>query len=250
MTIPIITYHEIGEHSSPLFTSRDLFRTHLEAFAKLGYRSIDLTRLANLLRLPEPLPEDCMVLTFDDGYKSFLEQAYPLLNEYGYGATVYLVSDYCGVNDQWPRQRVSVPTSPHMSFDEVRSVMGDAIKIGCHTRSHSALTKVGELELEQEIIVSKQIIEKALGQTINDFAYPYGVTNERVTKLTRLHYKTAVTTQLGTSSKKSDLLLLPRIDSYYLNTALISRLPYSSTSLQFYALNFLRSIKRLFIKDY
>lgn len=250
MSIPIITYHEIGEHLSPLSTSCDIFKAHLEAFAKVGYRTIDLAQLNYLIGRPEPLPEDCIVLTFDDGYTSFLDRAYPLLKQYGFSATVYLVSDYCGMDNQWPGQRASAPKSPLMSFDEVKSVVGDAVKIGCHTRSHSALTKASKTDLEQELIVSKQIIQEALGQPIDDFAYPYGVTNRHVTESARLHYKTAVTTRMGTSGKGTDPLLMPRIDACYLDEVLITKLRSSSASLYLEARNIFRYIKRVFIKDY
>ena len=250
MSIPIITYHEIGEHSSPLITSCDSFKAHLEAFAQAGYRTIDLAQLKGLLGSPEPLPQDCIVLTFDDGYKSFLERAYPLLRQYGFCATVYLVSDYCGIDNQWPGQSASAPKLPLMSFDEVRSVVGEVVKIGCHTRSHSVLTRASKTELEQELIVSKQIIEEALGQPIDDFAYPYGVTDKHVTEMARVHYKTGVTTRLGTSGRETDSLLMPRIDAYYVDRALISALRSCSAFFYLESRHMLRSIRRLLVKDY
>lgn len=250
MSIPIITYHEIGDNASPLFTSGDSFRTHLEALAKAGYRTIDLAQLNDLIVGSEPLPDDCIVLTFDDGYRSFLEQAYPLLKQYGFSATVYLISDYCGKDNQWSGQSASAPKSPLMSFDEVRGVIGDTVKIGCHSRSHCLLTKADSFTLEQELVFSKHLIEQELGQCVDTFAYPYGVTNEHITELARLHYRTAVTTQMGTAGKRTDLLLMPRIDACYLNEALIARLRNSSASLFLATRNMLRLIKRVFIKDY
>ncbi len=250
MSIPIITYHEIGDHSSPLFTSCDLFKSHLEAFAKAGYRSIDLTQLNDFIGCAETLPDDCIVLTFDDGYRSFLDLAYPLLKQYGFSATVYLVSDYCGKDNQWPGQSTTEPKSKLMNFDEVRSVMGDVVKIGCHSRSHCPLTKADRHALEQELVVSKHLIEQELGERIETFAYPYGVTSKRVTDLARLHYKTAVTTRMGTSGKGTDPLLMPRIDACYLDEELINKLRDSSASLYLEARNIFRYIKRVFIKDY
>jgi peptidoglycan/xylan/chitin deacetylase (PgdA/CDA1 family) len=250
VSIPIITYHAIGEDASPLFTSCDSFKAHLEAFAKAGYRTIDLGQLNDFIGGPEPLPEDCIVLTFDDGYTSFLDRAFPLLQQYGFSATVYLVSDYCGIDNQWPGQKTSAPKLPLMSFDEIKSIAGNAVKIGCHTRSHSPLTKVSKSNLEQELISSKQTIEQRLGQRIETLAYPYGVTNKRVTDMARLHYTTAVTTRMGTNDKRTDPLLMQRIDSYYLDSGLVSKLRDSSAFLYLETRNFLRTIKRILVKDY
>ena len=121
MKVPIITYHAIGDVPSPLWTTIETFEAHLAAFANCGYRTTSLANLLNLLRQGEPLPEDTIVITFDDGYESVYQHARSRLKHYGFTATVFLITDRCGLTNQWHGQPSSVPVENLLSWSKSRN---------------------------------------------------------------------------------------------------------------------------------
>ena len=98
----ILCYHGISQHDEHLwnpnlYMSPATFRGRLELLKRSGCNVIPLDRAVELL-LSEKLPEKSVVLTFDDGFSSFYNQAFSILKEYGFPATVYLTSYYSAFN--------------------------------------------------------------------------------------------------------------------------------------------------------
>src|SRR5579863_638033 len=113
--IPIVTYHAIGSGPRPLWVPVKEFEAHLDAFRKAGYATISMTCLIDCLRKDE-LPANALVITFDDGYEGVYSLAWPRLRAAGLGATVFLISDYCGRTNQWPGQSSDVPKAPLLQW--------------------------------------------------------------------------------------------------------------------------------------
>ncbi len=78
-------------------------------------------------------------------------------------------------------------------------------------------------ELEDECAAADEVIEQRLGRRPQYLAYPYGYIDERVRRLVRGRYRDAVTTRLPPLGVDADKAALPRIDSYYLRSALLYR---------------------------
>jgi peptidoglycan/xylan/chitin deacetylase (PgdA/CDA1 family) len=250
MKVPIITYHAIGDVNSPLWTTPKAFESHLSAFAKCGYRTITLTDLLNRLRLQEPLPENTIVLTFDDGYESVYKYARSRLQHYGFTATIFLVSDYCGQTNQWPSQPASVPVEALLSWEQVKELAAEGHEFGAHTRSHLSMTTVLPEVAAGEMFSSQQQIQHHTGQEVKAFAYPYGATNSAITKLTEQYFAGAVVTKLGFVETESNPYLLNRIDSHYLTTTWISYIHGSLFQRYLGLRQMIRSLRRKFRPDW
>jgi peptidoglycan/xylan/chitin deacetylase (PgdA/CDA1 family) len=95
----ILAYHGfslLDEHSwyPELFLSANEFESRLASLAAGGYRVLPLaTALPKLY--DGTLPEKSVVITIDDGNYDFYAKAFPLLQKYGFPATVYLTTYYC-----------------------------------------------------------------------------------------------------------------------------------------------------------
>jgi len=84
-------------------------------------------------------------------------------------------------------------------------------EVGSHTLTHPHLTEISPEQAEREIILSKTMIEDALGETIHSFAYPYGDENDIIRQLVaKAGYKFAVTTQKGRARGSENDYELPR----------------------------------------
>jgi peptidoglycan/xylan/chitin deacetylase (PgdA/CDA1 family) len=98
----ILCYHGVSladehEWDSSLFLSETGFVSRLELLASLGANVLPLGESLERLRAGT-LPPRAVALTFDDGFFDFQQRAWPLLQRYGFPATVYLTTYYSSFN--------------------------------------------------------------------------------------------------------------------------------------------------------
>lgn len=215
--IPILTYHSIDESRSIISTAPDVFRRQMKSLSDNGLRGISLETMLRSATSSNAFPESSVVLTFDDGFRNFYTTAFPVLQEYGFKATVFLVTDHCGKRNDWLGNPPGLATERLMSWAEVREVKSSGIEFGSHTRTHPDLTRLSETRVKREIVESKDAIENAIGGPVTTFAYPYGKFDECVRKLVAQNFDAACSTNLGIANAESDRFELERLDAYYLS---------------------------------
>jgi len=250
LKLPIVTYHAIGAGPPPVWTSPADFEAQLEAFAAAGYRTVPLTSLLPPHGQPSSMRDDALVITFDDGYTSFRDEAWPRLRRLGYSATVFLIADRCGDSTCWPGQPPGLPTARLLGWDDISDLASEGCEFGAHGRSHCPLVGLSSERLEDEVLGSKMRIAAETGVTPGVFAYPYGATNGEVLGAVRRHFCGAVGTRLGLVTERADRFLLPRIDSYYLTPSLIRSLRSDSSSRYLRVRQWLRTVRRLVRPDW
>jgi len=194
--IPIITYHAVGEGPLPLWLSLHDFEAHLEAYRKAGYRTISLAALVESLRHGD-LPSNSLVLTFDDGYESVYNLAWPRLRAAGFGGTVFLVTDYCGRTNQWPGQSPDIPSASLLRWEQIVEMAQQGCEFGAHTRTHPHLVQSSREEIVEQLVSARDRIRSMTGQAVGLFAYPYGDVDGRTKDLVSQFFDGAVGTRLG-----------------------------------------------------
>jgi peptidoglycan/xylan/chitin deacetylase (PgdA/CDA1 family) len=173
----ILLYHQINvisEDRDPLrlAVSPDLFAREMQYLKTSGYQCVSLEALAKMMLNGERIPDNYFAITFDDGYQDNYDNAYPVLREYGFTATIFLVPDRVGSTPKW--EGVSARQDfPLMAWDAARELSAKGIDFGSHTQTHAMLTKQSEKEVFLELESSKHSIEKELGKTVRLFAFPY-----------------------------------------------------------------------------
>lgn len=113
-------------------------------------------------------------LTFDDGWKSAITDAFPILEEYHLPATFYIISKT--LDDKIFPQ--------YMNLADLKMLQIHGHEIGGHTKSHLHLSELSDLEMRDEIVKGKEDLQ-SLGLSISTFAYPYGDWNSRIVKRVR-----------------------------------------------------------------
>lgn len=212
--VPILLYHKVGRPPRGArvpgqYVSPGLFRKHLDYLAKHGYASLSLL---DLVQKDRPLPPRPIAITFDDGYRCLYQEAFPLLAEAGFTATVFLVAGALGASNLW-EQAVGDVAEQMLDLPEVREMRAGGIEFGSHTLSHAHLTELREEEARREIADSRARLAEALGEPCRTFAYPYGEWNARVKDLVaEAGYEAACTTVRAWASREDDPLALPRIN--------------------------------------
>lgn len=216
-SLPVLTFHSIDDQSSVISFSPRLFKDGLARLKEHGYHTIDLMEAVGMVRRRRTFPERCLVITFDDGYRNAYTEAFPVLQQSGMSATVFLT---VGETSSSGSTRLPPQSGRDMlSWDEISEMQASgSIRFGAHTLTHPDLTRLPAGQVESEVRDSKSIIEDALGVPVVCFAYPYGRYDERSREIASRHFECACSDRLGLITAKSDAFALERVDAYYLCT--------------------------------
>ncbi len=180
--VPILLYHHITEES---FDGNEIsmispydFRLHMTAI-KVNYSPISLRHYLDYFNCTDgsvTIPDNPIIVTFDDGYLSNYELAYPILKELEIPATIFVVTDTVG--EMAGNGKVNYS---HFTWEQAREMEESGwIEIQSHTASHVALGTLDTNQLVTELRKSKYAIEKNLGRECDMIAFPYGSYNDAV----------------------------------------------------------------------
>jgi peptidoglycan/xylan/chitin deacetylase (PgdA/CDA1 family) len=216
-SFPILTFHAVDDRPSIIAFPPRLFERGMARLHDHGYRTLTLLELVKCLQRGDSFPERSFAITFDDGYQSVYDHAFPTLLRYGFSATVFLTVGENGnrmASDRLP----SMCERSMLSWHEIREMHRSGISFGAHTLTHPDLTRLPLERLKAEIYDSKAIIEDALSVEVLCFAYPYGRYDHRCVESVRNHFLCACSDKLALTTGRSDPLALERVDAYYLRT--------------------------------
>lgn len=194
-TIPILTYHRFAQDcSSPLCMPSRTFERQMRYLKENGYHVVTADELSAFLEYRRGLPQKSVLITMDDGYRSVYNIAYPILQKYGYTATLFVYTSFVGVS------RMAI------TWNQLKEMKASGFTIGSHTINHSDLTRPKEGESEQahlarvkeELYGSKKIIDRKLGQETLFLAYPFGFYDQQSIQIVRqVGYKYAMSVKRG-----------------------------------------------------
>ncbi|MET8545410.1 polysaccharide deacetylase family protein [Kitasatospora sp. NPDC004799] len=145
------------------------FRRQLRWLSARGLRGVSVGELMRSHR--EGGAAGLVGLSFDDGYRDFVEEAMPALAEHGFTATVYVVADRLGGYNDWDRQG---PRKPLMTAHQVREAAAAGVEIGSHGLTHRRLAGLAARDLAAQVADSRHVLEDLTGGAVDGFCYPYG----------------------------------------------------------------------------
>jgi len=169
--VPILLYHRISE-SEPenrYEVSVENFRLQMEFLSKNGFTTITPVQFSKVILKGGDLPLKPIIVTFDDGYRSVYEFAFPILKQYGLQGVVYVITGFMG-------------TAPYMNADQLVELFANGWEIGSHTVSHEDLVK-NPAQANSQMTESKDYLENLLGIKTLTIAYPYGKANKITTNM-------------------------------------------------------------------
>ena len=212
----MLLYHRLGvpKLSSLVagqYVMPALFSSQLDYLAARGWREVALADVAERARSGETSTRDEFAVTFDDGYLSVYQHAYPALVRRGLTATVYVVADTIGGINVWDR-RAGDQKEDMMSAEQVREMSDAGFEIGSHSLTHPRLTDLDDDQLRRELVDSKHKLEDIVGKEVSSFSYPYGDLNDRVVAAAvDAGYRYAMSTKLGIVGH-GDQFVIPRVN--------------------------------------
>ena len=218
-SLPVLMYHSISDRDESgvhdyfkVCTSPERFRLQMKTLQENGWTGADLESALARLKEDPTNKAQLVAITFDDGFHDFYTEAMPVLKEHGFGATMYLPTDF--IQDE----RRSFKGIDCMRWSEVRKCQPMGIRFGSHTRSHPKLYEQDWSRIRLELSESKSRIEQELEISSNSFAYPYsfpGTDPEFCGRLgnllSEIGYQSCATTMIGRVGRTSNRFLLPRL---------------------------------------
>ena len=118
-------------------------------------------------------------MTFDDGYRDTYEIAFPLLQEFGMKAVIFVLGDRSINSNRWDEKN-GMPAAPLMDAKQIVEMHAAGFEIGSHSMTHARLTEVSQDCLWEEISRSRTVLEILLNSPVQSFSYPYGLVNDMV----------------------------------------------------------------------
>lgn len=215
--LPILTYHAIDAADSALSTSPARFRAQMQELRASGWRTLSIEELLAGHGRGGWSPRT-LLLTFDDGFRSFAEEALPVLQSCGFKAVLFPVAGWIGRTNDWPGQPSWVPRQPLADWTELGQTLEAGIEIGAHTISHPRLPRLPESALRHEIVGSKELLEDRLSCRVTAFAYPYGELSATAQAVVEEHFPAGFSARLAFATPQSRRSAFERIDAYYLRT--------------------------------
>ncbi|HEV2392313.1 MAG TPA: polysaccharide deacetylase family protein [Verrucomicrobiae bacterium] len=244
--VPILMYHSISDAPEPgvpayyqTSTSLAVFRQHMEFLAQNGYKAVSLKTLVADLCAPfsppttpplrhstTPFPR-LAAITFDDGFRNFYTEAFSVLQQHGFTATMFLSTAFIG---DTPRRFCPVGSQSKiknqkskifldcLKWTEVLELHRAGIEFGSHSVNHPRLVELDWPAVRSEICESKSEIEQRLGEGVTTFCYPYAFPQAdrqfagRFAQLLReTGYRCCATTELGRVRPGDDPFRLKRL---------------------------------------
>jgi len=216
--VPILAYHQTAKpprRGIPFRTftlSPAAFRAQLQGLKLMGYRGLSMRDLEPYLSGEKT--GKVVGITLDDGYLNNFEHALPILREFGFTATSFMVSGHFGGSNLWD-QRVGVPAASLMDVAHLKTWVAAGMEVGSHTRNHVNLHETDDAMAREEIAGAKRDLESALGCEVRHFCYPYGLYHAHHAQMVRdAGYLTGATSDSTRVHPGNDPMLLPRISIF------------------------------------
>lgn len=197
--VPVLMYHNIAEEPNDMTVTPETFRMHMETLAENGYTAVTLDDMVNYVYYGGELPEKPVLITFDDGYYSNYEYAYPVLSEHGMKAVIFTVGTSFGKTTYLD---TDAPITPHFGEKEAKEMTNSGvISLQSHTydmhRSENyeknARYDMGQLagETEEEyidtvredLIMSREFLENLREDNVLALSYPKGKITDNAARI-------------------------------------------------------------------
>ena len=200
--IPVLLYHHVSDRESDmpdLTVSTAEFTRQLSLLRSHGFQTISPAQLGSYIQGDQvALPDKSILITFDDGYTDNYTHAFPILKQFGYSATIFMV----GIN---------FDRANRLTRAQIREMTTNTLSVGAHSMTHPDLTQLSSSKLRYEVTGSKEKAENVALTEVGYFAYPGGHYNvEAMEAVAAAGYHGAFSVLSGVNQPERDNVFLMR----------------------------------------
>jgi peptidoglycan/xylan/chitin deacetylase (PgdA/CDA1 family) len=201
VTVPILLYHHVAEKNEEEIRytiTIEQFKLQMETLKKLGYTSIPMSQLVQVINEGGYLPARPVVITFDDGDEDVYQNAFPIMRDLGMTGIIYLVGN-------------RMDAEGFINVEEMRTLAQAGWEAGSHSATHVNL--LNNVMLSKEMYEARSKLSDTLGLPVESFAYPFGGADEFIMRKAKTYgYRSAVGLGKGYIHSKEDLFFLSRLE--------------------------------------
>ena len=162
-TLVVVTYHAVRPEQ------KDKFKRQMSVLVNMGQP----THLG--IPLPASGKNNYIAVTFDDAYRSVMENALPILISKKIPATIFVPTGALGQKPTWIKDtQHPFANETVMTSEEIQKLPSELVTIGSHTVTHKRLSSIDTSTFRQELTESKKSLESILGKEIHLISVPYG----------------------------------------------------------------------------
>lgn len=195
----ILCYHNVNDQEKKYTTvSISNFKAQMEFLSQRGYRTIALSDVIATNR-SNGGNSKTIAITFDDGWRDNYDYAFPILKQYGFKATIFLIADRIG-------------EAGYLTVEQIDEMRRYGIEFGSHSLSHPDLTAISDEQKWNEIINSRTKLQTELHINIDFFCYPFGIHNSQSVELVRRAGYLGACSNMPGSNLKNEPALLKRTE--------------------------------------
>ncbi len=196
----IFVYHRFGDSRYPSTnTTLEELRKDFTYFKEHNYTVIPLSKLIAALKAKEAIPDNWVVLTIDDNYKSFYQNGLGIFKEFKYPFSMFV---YVGATEQ--------KYGDFMSWNELKEISKYG-ELEFHSMHHPHMTQLSDEAIRKDFEEGLALFEKHLGQKPHFFSYPFGEFNPRIKAIAQSYGFDAILNQnMGAVASFSDVFDLDR----------------------------------------
>lgn len=223
--VPIIMYHSTHKKNPGKYcVTPALLEEDLKYLNFKGYTSIFIQDLIDFQEKDKCLPDNPIIITFDDGYTNNYLNAFPLFKKYETKCVMSIVGKY--IDDNYKDGKLC-PTRSHLSYVEIKELYDSGfVEIQNHTYNlHNTKGRIGlgkkkkesideyENILTEDLMLLQNNLKEKLNISCTTVAYPFGkYSKETESILKKLGFKAALTCNEGINkiTKDSSLFYLKR----------------------------------------
>jgi peptidoglycan/xylan/chitin deacetylase (PgdA/CDA1 family) len=176
----VLAYHKVAKQWEWGLTvvSPKAFRRQISRLAEAGYQGLTLQ---DYIKSPSPKK---IAITFDDGYENIYTEALPILEEFGFRATVFIIYNYLGRLNHWDANIGGI-TFRHLDAKQIQKLIEAGWEVGSHGLSHKPFLGAKKEWLRQELQSSKALLERDFNLPVRSFAFPFGYFDKNLLEMCR-----------------------------------------------------------------
>jgi peptidoglycan/xylan/chitin deacetylase (PgdA/CDA1 family) len=167
--LPILMYHNIceGQPQNTYALSTKSFEEQISYLSQNEFRTITPEEIAGL---KESSDKKKIMITFDDGYETDYTLALPILMKYGFKGVSFVTTGLLGMNG-------------YLKWEQVHKLISGGFSIQSHTNTHQLLRSISYAAIQQELLISKKLIEENLKTKVTCLSLPGGSDSKKIKEI-------------------------------------------------------------------
>jgi len=196
----IFVYHRFGDSRYPTTnTTIEELKKEFAYFKNNGYEVVLLEKLITALKQKKDIPDNWVILTIDDSYKSFYTNGLKVFKEYNYPFSLFI-----------PVEAIEKRYPDYTTWKELKEISKYG-SLEYHSYGHKHMTYLSDDEIKEDFEKGLALFEKELQIKPKVFTYPYGEYSPRVQKIAKSYGFDAIINQnMGAVSDFSDVYDMDR----------------------------------------